>query len=756
MGRFNIDDILRQLSEPDPKAPKEKVPERAPAQAEPHVQAQAQPHVPVASWVSAIVPEMAPAKESVTAPAVDSVTVPVAAPEVVPAVHPAPVVAQVVAQVAAPTAAPNIAPASASATTQSMPWPVQATPTVSPASSLQAATAQTSRQVDAQRGSRPASSFDGATQDRSMHDLMSDLYVPEDDFDAPAATLESLLAERGIATAEQLLGAARLQKQAPGRKLVEILKEQGVDEHAAQSVVAELARMPFERIDAKAPNAFDRALVGQLSAEYCRANHVLPLRREGGRVIIATASPEDVFVLDEVKRKLSLQAVRHVLATAGDITGALQHANEAAERSKSDDFDLESILSGVGDEEDVEIEKEDVNERDIEAEAESSPVVKYVNHIIQLALKEGASDIHIEPDEKVLKVRFRIDGILFEMLTPPRKMHAALTSRIKIMSNLDIAERRLPQDGRIRATVLGRKLDLRVSTVPTPKGEKTVMRILDSRSINVSLDDLGFSEDALTIWKKQIDQPHGIILVTGPTGSGKTTTLYSSIRQMDTRRMNISTVEDPIEYNLQGITQIQTHEKIGMTFAKALKALLRQDPDVVMLGEIRDLETASTAIQAALTGHLVLSTLHTNDAPSSITRMINIGVEPFLVGAALNAVLAQRLVRKICPKCAEDRPIDPDIADFLVTHGITGPTIRAGRGCGACRQTGYAGRLGLYELLVLDDFLRDKIAANPNVVEFRRLCVERGMNTLREDGFSKVRAGKTTVEEVLSVTEATI
>jgi type IV pilus assembly protein PilB len=379
-----------------------------------------------------------------------------------------------------------------------------------------------------------------------------------------------------------------------------------------------------------------------------------------------------------------------------------------------------------------------------------------VNHIIQLALKEGASDIHIEPDEKVLKVRYRIDGVLFELLTPPRKLHAALTSRIKIMANLDIAERRLPQDGRIRATVLGRKLDLRVSTVPTPKGEKTVMRILDSRSISVGLNDLGFSDDALTIWKKQIEQPHGILLVTGPTGSGKTTTLYSSIRQMDTRRMNISTVEDPIEYNLQGITQIQTHEKIGMTFAKALKALLRQDPDVVMLGEIRDQETASTAIQAALTGHLVLSTLHTNDAPSSITRMINIGVEPFLVGAALNGVLAQRLVRKICPKCVVDRPVEDDMRDFLLTHGIDSPTLRAGAGCPACRQTGYNGRLGLYELLVLDDFLRDKIASNPNVVEFRRLCVERGMTTLREDGFAKVRAGRTTVEEVLAVTEATI
>jgi len=397
-----------------------------------------------------------------------------------------------------------------------------------------------------------------------------------------------------------------------------------------------------------------------------------------------------------------------------------------------------------------------VVERDIEAEAESSPIVRYVNHIIQTALKEGASDIHIEPDEKTLKVRFRIDGILFESMSPPKKMHAAITSRLKIMANLDIAERRLPQDGRIRCAVLGRKLDLRVSTVPTPKGEKTVMRILDSRSISVSLDDLGFAQDTLTIWKNQIDQPHGIILVTGPTGSGKTTTLYSSIRQMDTRRMNVSTVEDPIEYNLAGITQIQTHEKIGMTFAKALKALLRQDPDVIMVGEIRDQETALTAIQAALTGHLVLSTLHTNDAPSSITRMINIGIEPFLVAAALNGVLAQRLVRKICPHCAVEQPIPEDMRDFVLTHGIDRPTLKQGVGCASCRQTGYSGRLGLYELLVLDDFLRDKVAANPNVVEFRRLCIERGMTSLRDDGFAKVREGRTTVEEVLRVTEATI
>ncbi len=581
---------------------------------------------------------------------------------------------------------------------------------------------------------------------------MHDLYVPDAAHKTQGGTLESILAERGIASAEQLLAASRLLKQSPGRSLVDILKEQGVPERAMQSVVAELARMPFEVLEPKSPSSFDGHAVAKLGLEYCRSHLVLPLRAESGRMLVATANPADVFLLDEIRRKIGAGPVRHVLAAASDITAVLQGISDAEARHQAEEVDLEEILSGV-DEEDVSVEKEDVNERDLDGEAESSPIVRYVNHIIQTALKEGASDIHIEPDEKVLKVRFRIDGVLFEMMTPPRKMHAALTSRIKIMSNLDIAERRLPQDGRIRATVLGRKLDLRVSTVPTPKGEKTVMRILDSRSISVSLDDLGFSPEALGIWKHEIDKPHGVLLVTGPTGSGKTTTLYASIRQMDTRRMNVSTVEDPIEYNLQGITQIQTHDRIGMTFAAALKALLRQDPDVVMLGEIRDAETATTAVQAALTGHLVLSTLHTNDAPSSITRLINIGIEPFLVGAALNGVLAQRLVRRICSKCAAERPIEPEMHDFLAEHGIDASTLRLGRGCPACRQTGYSGRLGIYEMLVLDDYLRDKIAANPNVVEFRKLCVDRGMTTLRQDGFAKVRLGKTTVEEVMSVTE---
>jgi type IV pilus assembly protein PilB len=757
MGRISIDDILRQLGEPHPAAPVERVPQ-PPAKVGPaagaaeDAKSAAAPHASIdgAPKAGASIPE---SPRDFSWPAPDD-----AAPAAGTASHPEPR-ASVETDIASPDApVPDDSLLDASATPASA-----ATEAIAPDAGFESATPADSLHASPAQSVPPANAtgtggahFGADRTDGPRGEYggdLDDLYIPDAE-EAPAALdLESVLAERGLANAEQILAARRLLKQSPGRRVTDILREQGCDENAMQAVVAELSRMPFERIDAR--TGFDRALCVRLGADFCRSNLALPLRTEGTRVVVATASPEDVFLVDDVKRRLGAPAARHVLASASDILAALQHADEAHAAAEEDGVDFDALLSGV-EEEEVEVEKDDVVERDLEAEAESSPVVRYVNSIIANALKEGASDIHIEPDERTCKVRFRIDGVLFEMMTPPKKYHAALTSRIKIMANLDIAERRLPQDGRIRAHVAGRRLDLRVSTVPTPKGEKTVMRILDSRSISVSLDDLGFSEDALTIWKKQIEQPHGIILVTGPTGSGKTTTLYASIRQMDTRRMNVSTVEDPIEYNLAGITQIQTHEKIGMTFAAALKALLRQDPDVVMLGEIRDQETAHTAIQAALTGHLVLSTLHTNDAPSSVTRMINIGIEPFLVGAALNGVLAQRLVRRICPKCVEDRPIPEDMREFVAMHGIEGETLRAGRGCPACRQTGYSGRVGLYELLVLDDFLRDRIAGNPNVVEFRRLCIERGMTSLREDGFLKVRAGRTTVEEVLSVTEATI
>lgn len=589
-------------------------------------------------------------------------------------------------------------------------------------------------------------------------DALSSLYTPDDvtstgsgfGTDATSNIGQQLL-DKGVIKSDQLASAERVVKQTPGKTVAQVLVESGVDETSVQEIIASSNRLPFERIDADNTDSYDLKLLNRLGPEYCKENLVIPLRTEGSRLLVGTASPDDVFLLDEIKRRLGVKSIKHVLVTTGDVLSIIETLTEA---DGGEDYDIDEILSNV-DEDDVEVVKEE--EEDVDAEeAASSPVVRFVNHIIQTALKEGASDIHIEPDEKVLRVRFRIDGILFDVMNPPKRMFAAITSRIKIMANLDIAERRLPQDGRIRATVLGRKIDLRVSTVPTPKGEKTVMRILDTRSINVSLDELGFSPDILSIWKNQVSQPHGIVLVTGPTGSGKTTTLYASIKQLDIRKLNISTVEDPVEYNLAGITQIQAHEKIGMTFGVALRALLRQDPDVIMLGEVRDMETATIAIQAALTGHLVLSTLHTNDAPSSITRLINIGVEAFLVGAAVNSVLAQRLVRRNCEHCKAKFKCTPEMEDILTMHGVSTSKLMKGEGCQRCRETGYNGRVGLYEMLVLDDQLRDSIARSPNVTELRRTCIERGMVTLREDGFIKVADGKTTVEEIMRVTEATI
>ncbi|MHC4415097.1 MAG: GspE/PulE family protein [Planctomycetota bacterium] len=579
---------------------------------------------------------------------------------------------------------------------------------------------------------------------------LSDLYTPEGHGQREDQDVGARLLKKGVIDSEQVAAAQRLLKQAPGKNIGQILIEMGADEASVQAVVADVCRLPFERVPIDDLEAYDAKAVHRLGPKYCQANLVLPLRREGTRLVVGTASPDDVFVLDDIKRRLSMSSVKHVLVTARDIRGVIDTLTDG----EPEDYNVDEILIDV-DEDDVEVVEDQAQEAGAE-DAESSPVVRFVNHIIQGAMREGASDIHIEPDEKSLKVRYRIDGVLFDMMNPPKKMHAAITSRIKIMANLDIAERRLPQDGRIRATVLGRKIDLRVSTVPTSNGEKTVMRILDTRAIHVTLDELGFVDETLEIWKNQIAQPHGIILVTGPTGSGKTTTLYASIQAMDFRKLNISTVEDPVEYNLANITQIQTHERIDMTFARALRAMLRQDPDVIMVGEIRDMETATIAIQAALTGHLVLSTLHTNDAPSSITRMINIGIEPFLVGAAVRAVLAQRLVRRICEHCKQAVPVKPEVAHYLELHGITASKIMEGKGCDRCRETTYSGRVGLYELLLLDDHLRDAIARDPNVTEFRRVCAGRGMVTLREDGFKKVATGLTTVEEILRVTEATI
>lgn len=581
---------------------------------------------------------------------------------------------------------------------------------------------------------------------------MTDIYTPEETDSDSDRELRSLLIGEGVCDARQFTTAENVIRQSPGTRLSEVLISQGADEEKLMRCIAQAAGLPFERLQ-PSPDApgFDGGLVQRLTADYCRKNEILPLRVDGGRLVLGTSRPDDVFVVDDVRLRLKVRSIKVIVLPPSDIRAALA----LLDSPPPEEADVESILSDI-EEDDVQVEKKSQEEVDLGREAAESPVIRYVNYIIQQAVKEGASDIHIEPGEKTLKVRLRVDGVLFESMRPPAKMAAAITSRLKIMANLDISERRIPQDGRIRCNVQGRKLDLRVSTLPTSYGEKTVMRILDTKSITVGLDDLGLDENTLTIWRHQIAQPHGIVLVTGPTGSGKTTTLYASLRQMDKSTMNVSTVEDPVEYHLEGITQTQIHEKIDMTFARALKALLRQDPDVIMIGEIRDQETAVTAVQAALTGHLVLSTLHTNDAPSAITRLVNIGLEPFLIAAAVNAVLAQRLVRKICAHCRQPASLTDDQREFVQLQGVNPADVFRGAGCDRCRNTGYSGRLGIYELLAVDDHLRDIIARNPNVTEFRRMCCERGMVSLRQDGFAKVMRGLTTVEEILRVTASTI
>ena len=567
-------------------------------------------------------------------------------------------------------------------------------------------------------------------------------------------SVEQLLLERKQISEDQLLQARQVASQTPGKSLTQILLTMNVATEAQiLSALAETLGLEFvtpakEQID---PEAYKL-----LTSEYIRKHFVLPLNFEGlgednsvKTLVVAVTDPNNVFLLDEVRAKTK-RTLRMVVCLPTDVNRIVEQMTSNADATSAQ---VEEIIKDIN-EDDVQVMKESKDDvTDLEKLGNESPIIRFVNYLIFDAIKQGASDIHIEPKEKELKIRYRIDGVLFESMNPPHAMQAAIISRLKIMANLDIAERRLPQDGRIRAMVHGRKVDLRVSTLPTAYGEKVVMRILDNKSINVSLDYLDFSENALTIWKKQVDQPHGILLVTGPTGSGKTTTLYSSLRCMDAATMNISTVEDPVEYHLGSATQVQVHDKIGMTFSAALRSLLRQDPDVVMLGEIRDSETANIAVQAALTGHLVLSTLHTNDAPSSVTRLINIGVEPYLISAALNAVLAQRLVRRVCQQCKEEYAPTDEMKEFLKLQGFQGETTWRGKGCDKCRKTGYSGRLGIYEMMVMDDSLRDVVTANPDVNHLRKLCRERGLITLREDGFQKVMHGQTTVDEILRVTE---
>ncbi len=575
--------------------------------------------------------------------------------------------------------------------------------------------------------------------------LMDDLWSPSSQSPTVSVGPEQLLLSQDKISSEQLEQAQRKQHEDPRLSILDALVFiKAIDEMAALQAAAAYFKLPFKRINAEdvSPDAYEI-----LPESYLRSKSVMPLSLENDAAVIAISDPADIFLIDDFRRRLKCP-VDLIVTPAADIqkiieefcTSPSQHVDEIVR-----DFDEDSV-------EVVDTETDD--DQDLERIAGESPVIRYVNFLISSAVTEGASDIHIEPGEKRLRVRFRMDGILFEQSAPPIQMQPAILSRLKIMSNLDIAERRLPQDGRIRVTIQRRSIDLRVSTLPTVHGEKCVIRILDNRSISVGLESLGFSKEVLGTFRNNILQPHGVVLVTGPTGSGKSTTLYSALQIMDREKMNISTVEDPVEYELDGINQVNVHDSIGMSFAAALRSLLRQDPDVVMVGEIRDTETARIAVQAALTGHLVLSTLHTNDAPSSITRLVNIGVEPFLISAAVNAILAQRLVRRICPTCKEEVTLNSSAeSDYLKRMGYEGISLFKGKGCDACRQTGYKGRVGLYELLQMDDKIRTLVGNNPSITELKQFACENGMKTLQEDGLDKVGEGRTTVEEIMRVTE---
>ncbi|MEO0514518.1 MAG: ATPase, T2SS/T4P/T4SS family [Planctomycetota bacterium] len=566
---------------------------------------------------------------------------------------------------------------------------------------------------------------------------------------AAAPRVGDLLLEEGLITTEQIDQALSFQKSRGHKKLLgEVLVELDfVTTHQVMEVLAKAYGLPFARLTSKLT---DPKVAGLLEREFLESQSLLPLFLVQGKLTLAMAEPTNVFLIDEVER-MTGHAVQVVATTPQDIQETLKSILPDGNVFVIDD------MMDVGDSDLSVVEKQITDLSDLEGSASESPVIKLVNYIVYAAVKDGASDIHIEPDDGKLRVRYRVDGRLYEKISPPHQMLAAVVSRIKIMAGLDISERRVPQDGGITIVIDKRQIDLRVSTCPGKFGEKVVIRIIDTRNAMTNLDKLGFGFEMLEKFRSTIHEPNGVFLVTGPTGSGKSTSLYAALNEINNEAINISTVEDPVEYNLSGVNQFQVNEKAGFTFSGALRSLLRQDPDVIMLGEIRDQETAKIATQAALTGHMVLSTLHTNDAPSAITRLYNIGVEPYLVAASIRGVLAQRLVRKICKSCKEQVEMPPALErtiERLVSPGEPPiETLYQGTGCPKCRETGYAGRLGIYELMIPDDECLDLISRGAGLQELRR-HVEAGdsYTTLRRDGLEKVRAGLTTLEELFKAT----
>jgi type IV pilus assembly protein PilB len=490
----------------------------------------------------------------------------------------------------------------------------------------------------------------------------------------------------------------------------------------------------------------DEEAVRLVPVEVARRFRLIPVRRDGRRLTLAMADPGNFAAVDDIKFITGLE-VRVAVATDSGISKAI-------DQHYADGESLADIVKDIAEESVEIVEAHEDDDADAVGSAQDAPIVKFVNSLIADAVRKGASDIHIEPYEKALRVRFRVDGTLHEVMSPPFKMKSAVISRLKIMAELDIAERRVPQDGRIKIKVLKRTIDLRVSTLPTLFGEKVVLRILDQSNLNMDLEKFGFQAKALQDFLSAIESPYGMVLVTGPTGSGKTTTLYSALSRINTPDVNILTAEDPVEYNLQGINQVLVNDEVKLSFAAALRAFLRQDPDIIMVGEIRDLETASIATKAALTGHLVLSTLHTNDAPSTIDRLIDMGLERFLVASAVNCVIAQRLVRKICLHCKAEYVPEETVLDqlALAPEELAGLILYRGAGCQHCNGTGYAGRVGLYEVMPMTESVRKYVLAGQSSDEIRQAVIREGMVTLRQDAVCKMKSGVTTLTEVLEET----
>jgi type IV pilus assembly protein PilB len=569
---------------------------------------------------------------------------------------------------------------------------------------------------------------------------------------AAADRIGELLVRENLISTDQLREAQKDQR-STGKRLAYSLTKLGIlQETELTDFLAKQYGVPSITLD---DFEIDPAVIGLVPREVAQKHVLIPVQQAGNSLIVAMADPSNIYAVDDIKFMTGLH-IEPVVSTDAAIEAAIERYYSAKKAEE-----LASYQQVLGDLELDEIEVEDALDdefslADSQNEAEQAPVVKLCNLILVNAISKGASDIHIEPYEKSYRVRYRIDGVLQHEMNPPLKLRNAITSRFKIMSNLDIAERRLPQDGRIKIKLSkGREMDFRVSCLPTLYGEKLVLRLLDKENLQLDMTKLGFEDAPLRDFKEAIHRPYGMCLVTGPTGSGKTTTLYSALSELNDDEVNISTAEDPVEFNLAGINQVQMHDDIGLNFAAALRSFLRQDPDIIMVGEIRDFETAEIAVKAALTGHLVLSTLHTNDAPSTVNRLLNMGVEPFLVTASVNLIVAQRLARRICKDCKKP---DTDVTiEALTEAGMSAAEAKKskpmrGKGCKTCSETGYKGRVALYEVMLLKDALKDLILQGASTTELKSEAIRLGMNTLRRSGLNKINEGMTTLEEILRVT----